>query len=323
MLLGSKDILLSAWQASAPHHGPGRDNKVGREEHIGMLAAVEAWVKHDHAAKEKAMMSWLDIIAKRVSGIESVTTALREPAGLNNRSASLSVSWNPGKLNITADEVAEDFAKNKPRIAIGAGGRGGTRIPGSSPGGGGGPAAIAAAAAAAAKAAQADAIAGITTISISASMMQPGDCEVVADRLYEILSRKRSHKSTSMKTPSADITGPWDVSVEFYNSSSEHKFFIHKQDGNWLKGSHKGDVFVQDMAGTIEGDRVKLLSTYSAAGDYIPFTFHGTVSGDTMSGDIHMGEYRSAKFTAKRYSHTVENVPVSIPNFGRRNANAW
>ena len=48
LLLGRKDILLSAWQASAPHHGPGRDNKVGREETLGMLAAVEAWVKRDH-----------------------------------------------------------------------------------------------------------------------------------------------------------------------------------------------------------------------------------------------------------------------------------
>ena len=48
LLLGDKDILMSAWQASSPHHGPGRDNKVGREEMIGMLAAVEAWVALDH-----------------------------------------------------------------------------------------------------------------------------------------------------------------------------------------------------------------------------------------------------------------------------------
>ncbi|MFA6944537.1 MAG: hypothetical protein WC220_01430 [Pedobacter sp.] len=41
LLLGRKDLLMSAWQAAAPHHGPGRDNKVGREEHIGMLAAVK------------------------------------------------------------------------------------------------------------------------------------------------------------------------------------------------------------------------------------------------------------------------------------------
>jgi D-glucosaminate-6-phosphate ammonia-lyase len=47
LMLGSKDILMSAWQASAPHHGPCRDNKIGREEVIGMLAAVEAWATRD------------------------------------------------------------------------------------------------------------------------------------------------------------------------------------------------------------------------------------------------------------------------------------
>ncbi len=56
LLLGRKDILQSAWQASAPHHGPGRDNKVGREETLGMLAAVEAWVKRDHDGEWK---TWL------------------------------------------------------------------------------------------------------------------------------------------------------------------------------------------------------------------------------------------------------------------------
>ena len=56
LLLGSKDLLMSAWQASSPHHGPGRDNKVGKEEMMGMLAAVEAWVKRDHQAEWK---TWL------------------------------------------------------------------------------------------------------------------------------------------------------------------------------------------------------------------------------------------------------------------------
>src|SRR5204863_5122424 len=62
LLLGRKAILMSAWQASAPHHGPGRDNKVGREETIGMLAAVEAWKKRDHEGEWKTWLSWLDEI---------------------------------------------------------------------------------------------------------------------------------------------------------------------------------------------------------------------------------------------------------------------
>src|SRR4051794_14025480 len=75
LLLGRKDLLMSAWQASSPHHGPGRDNKVGREETVGMVAAVEAWVKRDHKAEWNKWLSYLDTISKRVSGIDGVTTA--------------------------------------------------------------------------------------------------------------------------------------------------------------------------------------------------------------------------------------------------------
>ena len=93
LLLGRKDILQSAWQASSPHHGPGRDNKVGREETLGMLAAVEAWVKRDHDGEWKTWLSWLDTIAKRVSTIDGVKTAVREPTGLSNKSPSLVITW--------------------------------------------------------------------------------------------------------------------------------------------------------------------------------------------------------------------------------------
>ena len=125
LLLGRKDILQSAWQASAPHHGPGRDNKVGREETLGMLAAVEAWVKRDHDGEWKTWLSWLDTIAKRVATIDGVKTAVREATGLSNKSPSLVITWEAAKLNVAGDEVAEELARTKPRIAIGAGAGGG------------------------------------------------------------------------------------------------------------------------------------------------------------------------------------------------------
>ena len=95
LLLGRKDILQSAWQASAPHHGPGRDNKVGREETLGMLAAVEAWVKRDHAGEWKTWLSWLDTISRRVSTIDGVSTSLREPTDLRTRARRWQSSGTP------------------------------------------------------------------------------------------------------------------------------------------------------------------------------------------------------------------------------------
>src|SRR5881628_3804883 len=159
LVLGRKDLLMSAWQASAPHHGPGRDNKVGREETLGMLAAVEAWVKRDHEGEWKTWLSWLDVISKRLSTIDGVKTAVREPTGLSNRSPALIISWDPAKLHITAEELAEELATNKPRIAVGAGGggRGNEDEP------------------------------GTTSISVTAWKMQPGDDKVVAERIYGVL----------------------------------------------------------------------------------------------------------------------------------------
>ena len=108
-----------AGEFSAPRTG--RDNKVGREETMGMVAAVEAWVKRDHEAEWKTWLSWIDNIAKRVSAVDGVKTAVREPNGLSNHSPVLTISWDRSKLHITGEEVAEDLARNKPRIALGAG----------------------------------------------------------------------------------------------------------------------------------------------------------------------------------------------------------
>jgi uncharacterized pyridoxal phosphate-dependent enzyme len=285
LLLGRKDILMSAWQASSPHHGPGRDNKVGREETLGMLAAVEAWVKRDHKAEWTKWLSYLDTISKRVTQIQGVSASVREPAGLSNRSPSLTISWDPEKLHITGEEVAEEVARNKPRIALGAGGGGGRRN--SAP------------------------ESGSTSISITAWMMTPGDDRIVAERLYGVLSQKRSAKPP-LSAPAGNVSGRWDVNVEFFSSKSQHTFLL-EQDGNRLQGSHKGDFSVRDIFGTIEGDQVKLRSNERIPGDSIVFIFAGSLSGDTISGPVYMGEYLNAKFTAKRHPYPANSGAIVIP----------
>jgi L-seryl-tRNA(Ser) seleniumtransferase len=277
LVLGRKDILMSAWQASSPHHGPGRDNKVGREEMMGMLAAVEAWTKRDHAGEWKTWLSWLDNIAKKVSTIEGVTTSVFEPTELSNRSPVLNIFWDPAKLNITGEEIAEEFARSKPRIAVG----GETKD-------------------------------GKSSISITTGQMQPGNDKTVADRIYAVLSQKHTPKPTTLEPPSANVSGRWDTDIEFFSSTSKHTLFM-EQDGNWIQGSHKGEFTVRDMRGSIEGKTIKLRSVDRRPGDSITFLFSGTLSGETISGSIYMGEYRTAKFTAKRNTNKSPHEKIVIP----------
>lgn len=278
LLLGNKEILMSAWQASSPHHGPGRDNKVGREEMIGMMAAVETWIKRDHDAEYKNWHKRLDTIAKKALTIQGVKSYVTDPTELSNKHPTLWISWDPAKLNITGYELAEEISSTKPRVAIGS-------------------------------REESD---GSTTIDIVSSHMKEGEDVIVANRIFEILSRKRSPKSDVMTAPASNISGKWDVDVRYFNSTVKHSFII-QQDGNWINGTHQGDFDVRDISGTIEGNQIKLSSVLKMTGDQITFYFSGTLNGNSLTGDIHMGEYRTAKFTANKSTDKPVRRKVQVP----------
>jgi len=201
-----------------------------------------------------------------------------EPTELSNKSPVLNIYWDPLKLNITGEEVAEEMGRDKPRIAVGS--RTGD---------------------------------GRTSINITTGQMQPGNHKIVTDRLFNVLSQKRSQKTTSMATPAANLSGSWDATIEFFSSSSRHILFL-EQDGNWITGSHKGDFSTRELTGTIEGDSVKLKSVDRHPADSITFIFSGAVSGDSIAGSIYMGEYRTARFTAKRTSYKRKREKITVPS---------
>ena len=109
-----------------------------------------------------------------------------------------------------------------------------------------------------------------------------------------------------------NISGHWDVEITFYSSKSIHTLFID-QDGNWIKGSHNGDFSLRDLIGTVEGDQVKLTSSDRHIADNVLYIFSGSVSGETISGQIYLGEYIRASFTAKRRSQKVVRRKIKFP----------
>jgi seryl-tRNA(Sec) selenium transferase len=55
LLLGRKDLVQAPRNAISPHAGISRGMKVGKEEIIGSLAAVERYLKVDHDAEQREM----------------------------------------------------------------------------------------------------------------------------------------------------------------------------------------------------------------------------------------------------------------------------
>ena len=278
LIIGRKDLLQAAWVSSAPHHGHGRAMKIGKEEILGLLAAVEMWMLRDHKKEDEMWTQWMQSIADRVTKIEGVTAAIRQPRGLGNHSPALSINWDAATLGITGEEVSNILWTTEPRIALGGGGGGG--------GGRGGRNSS-----------------SQTGISITAYMMMPDDVKIVADRVHQILSAKRPQwKPETLQTAAADLTGRWDVHIEFAAGSSDHTFHVRQQ-GNQLVGTHQGDFVARDCSGTISGDDVRISSSIGEVhGAALSYRFTGKLQGDKMSGALDMGEYLGAKWTAARHS---------------------
>lgn len=119
LVLGRKELLQAAFLNGAPHHALGRPMKAGKEEIMGLLAAVEQWVVRDHAAEWREWERRLAVIAAAVELFPSVATQVNQP-GRSNVAPNLAVRWDREKLAISGHELARQLSAGQPRIEIAA-----------------------------------------------------------------------------------------------------------------------------------------------------------------------------------------------------------
>jgi seryl-tRNA(Sec) selenium transferase len=284
LILGRKDLLMSAHQVNSPHHGFGRDNKVGREEHIGMLAAVEAWVTMDHVKEMNTWVSWLETIANKVSTINGVKTTITrpEPELIHHVTPYLYIRWNPDQLHVTGEEIAEELGTIAPRIAVQVGKE----------------------------------ETGLTGITLVGYMMIPGNDKLAANRIHEVLSRKRQPKVIQeMKNPVMNMVGLWDMEVEYFSSKVTQHLFIDTQEGNWITGMFKTEFSSRPFTGSIDGNEVKILCNLYWPGDRILTTMQGSISSGVLTGEMDFHEFNNAKFIAKKHKSTLNKKTIKYPNF--------
>jgi len=124
LLIGRKDLVRAAWANSAPHHAIGRAMKVSKEEIVGMVTAVEAFLqRRDLKAEYAEWERWYGEISAAVTQMAGVTTKVNPPAQ-GGPFPTLTVSWDEKRIGYTAGEVGRMLATGKPRIMTHAAGEG-------------------------------------------------------------------------------------------------------------------------------------------------------------------------------------------------------
>jgi uncharacterized pyridoxal phosphate-dependent enzyme len=180
LLLGRKDLIEAAMYNSSPWEGAiCRPMKVGKEEIMGCLAAVETWLKTDEPAVNRERLARAQRIAKLVETVPGVTT---DAAKITR--PSLTISWDQQGWGFTVADCAQKLLDGTPAISVTAAGnpsdvlsRNGPPKPGSVemlwPAGFGG------------------AANPHPQLRIDTTQLQPGEEIIVGRRLREVLSAAR------------------------------------------------------------------------------------------------------------------------------------
>jgi L-seryl-tRNA(Ser) seleniumtransferase len=133
-----------------PHHGFGRAMKVGKEEIAGLVVALRRFLARDHEAEWRRQAEQLRSIAEALAGVHGVRA---EQRGDPPAYPALVVALDEGALGRTAEDVVNALIEGEPRVAV------------------------------------AQSFLHERAIGIIASALKEGEEEIVAARLYDVVTR--------------------------------------------------------------------------------------------------------------------------------------
>jgi L-seryl-tRNA(Ser) seleniumtransferase len=149
LLIGRQDLVKYALLNNSPYEDTlGRGMKVGKEEILGMIKAVELHLAEDHGALNREWQSQLELISAQLTKIPGVSTSFFTP-DVANHVPHMGITWDT-KISLTPREASHLLRENKPSIVMG----GGEERPG---------------------------------LAMNSFMLQPGEAQIVADQLSRIL----------------------------------------------------------------------------------------------------------------------------------------
>jgi uncharacterized pyridoxal phosphate-dependent enzyme len=119
LLLGRKDLVANALLNNSPYEDTlGRGQKVGKEEIVGMVKALEIYLNEDQDALAREWQRRLTSISDQITRIPGVTTSFFEP-DIANHVPSMRINWDLKRISIDPKEAGRMLKEGKPSIVLG------------------------------------------------------------------------------------------------------------------------------------------------------------------------------------------------------------
>jgi uncharacterized pyridoxal phosphate-dependent enzyme len=148
LLLGRQEMVHNALLNMSPNEDTlGRPTKVGKEEIVGVVKALELYLAEDQETLNKDQWRQLDTVATKVSKIPGVTVT-RDVPEIANHFPALQIHLDPARFSAKPHDITEQLAAMKPSIVL---------------------------------------TEGTSTIEMTAIDLQPGEDRMIADALAKVL----------------------------------------------------------------------------------------------------------------------------------------
>ena len=261
LVLGKKNLVWAAFMNSAPHGTQARGAKVGKEEIMSLLAAVEAFVLgRDHDAEWKMWEGFLETIRVAVADLPSIRTEIEQP-GICNVTPYLLVHWDSAVIGATPQLIQSTLSEGEPRILVNG---------------------------------MADGL------RFNPYMLEAGEAEIIAKRLRELLTNPPKAAPVPPVLPAAvDISGDWTLQIQFLTSTATHTMHV-QQKGAELSGTYRSQYDRSEIKGSVAGKTATFRVTFTVGMFHPGYEFTGTMEGDTLSGTASVGQEWPVKWSAKR-----------------------
>lgn len=262
LVLGRKDLLWAAYLNGSPHHSLGRPMKASKEEVMGLLAAVEAWVHgRDHDAEWRMWEGYLATIAQAIADLPSLRTEVEQP-GVANVAPTLRITWDPAVLGCTPALAHRELWEGEPAIAL-------HLLP--------------------------------DGLRVMPYMMEAGEDALVAARLREVLAVRRERLNAPAEPPAVRLGGAWTVEIRYTLGQSTHSATIEQQ-GSGLQGVYRSRFGLAPLKGEVHGRAVTLRTVLGPAANPTTYTFSGVAEDDgALRGTVDLGEYGTGQWEAVRH----------------------
>ncbi|MYA69856.1 aminotransferase class V-fold PLP-dependent enzyme [Candidatus Poribacteria bacterium] len=149
LIVGKKSLIEAIAFNGPPHPFIGRGMKVGKEEMVGLLAAVEWYLNHDHAELQQSYEEQVTYYEEVFADTQGVTVHRSFPSEAGQPMPRTEIRFDEEHLGITRDEILHQLQTGEPSIDIAG--------------------------------------AGANGVLINGQTLMPGEVEIIAQRLKEIL----------------------------------------------------------------------------------------------------------------------------------------